>query len=152
MRQHYDSNFADDDRLDTFRLESAHLRQGGNRRAKRLDCRTSYVCPEPKGPGTLLLGPSNNPGEICPAYSFSVNSVTITPAPLHPSDACTRLGKVNGLMVYVTPCSSSNAAGITEWTVPSLGVQAVATQAGGSSVGSGSSTVVGRVLHTLRKG
>lgn len=111
---------------------------------------TSYVCPEPKGPGTLFLGPSKNPGEVCPAYSFSVNSVTITPAPLHPGDACTRLSKVNGLVVYVIPCAT-NAVGITFWTVASLGVQVAATQAGGTIVGTQSSTVVGRVLHTLHK-
>ena len=112
---------------------------------------TSYVCPEPKGPGTLFLGPSKNPGEVCPAYSFSVNSVTITPLRAGEStgsSACPTV-KVNGLVVYVSPCGNTNPAGITEWTVPSLGVQAAATQAGGNFVGSGSSTVVGRVLHTL---
>jgi hypothetical protein len=111
---------------------------------------TSYVCPEQKGPGTLFLGPSKNPGEVCPAYSFSVNSVTITPAPLNTGDACTRLIKVNGLVVYVIPCAT-NAVGITFWTVVSLGVQVAATQAGGTIVGTQSSTVVGRVLHTLHK-
>jgi hypothetical protein len=34
MRQHDDRNFADDDRLDSFRLEDVHLRQGGNRRTE----------------------------------------------------------------------------------------------------------------------
>jgi hypothetical protein len=111
---------------------------------------TSYACPEPKGSGTLFLGPSKNPREICPAYSFSVNSVTITPAPLRPGDACTRLSKVNGLVVYVIPCAT-NAVDITFWTVVSLGVKVAATQAGGTMVGTQSFTVVGRVLRTLHK-
>jgi hypothetical protein len=109
---------------------------------------TSYVCPVPKGPGTLFVGPSKNPGESCPARSLSVDSVTITPARSRPGDACTRLGKANGLVVYVIPCAVT-AVGITFWTVDSLGVQVTATQAGGAIVGTQSSTVVGRVLHTL---
>jgi hypothetical protein len=112
---------------------------------------TSYACPKPKEPGTLFLGPSENPDEVCPMYSLSVNSVTIAPVSLQPGDACTRTGEVNGLMVEITPCGSGDATSSTVWTVPSLGIQAVATQAEGGSVGSGSSTVVERVLHTLRK-
>ena len=31
---------------------------------------TDYVCPEAKGPGTLFLGPSKQPGDVCPEYSL----------------------------------------------------------------------------------
>lgn len=111
---------------------------------------TSYGCPEPKEPGTLFLGPSKSPGAMCPLYSLSVDSVTITPIPLHPGDACTRTAEVNGLLVYVVPCAT-NAMGITYWTVGSLGVRVAAWQVGGATVGTQSSTVLGRVLHTLHK-
>lgn len=115
---------------------------------------TDYVCPEPRGPGTLFLGPSKQPGELCPAYSLNVDSVTLTTFPEGISDpgltSCTP-SKVNGLEVYVGPCSSSNSSGVTSWVIPALGVDAQAFQRGGSSVGKDAITVVGRVLHTLRR-
>ena len=111
---------------------------------------TSYACRVPKGPGTLFLGSGASTADFCPASWLSADTITLTASRLDPGDACVRPVKVNGLLVYVGPCaSSSNAAGITEWTIPSLGVQAVATQVGETSVDSGSSTVVGKVLHTI---
>jgi hypothetical protein len=83
-----------------------------------------------------------------------INSVTI--APLLPGStfrqtACPPV-KVNRLTVYIGPCSTSNAAGITEWSVPALEVQALGTGTASENVtGSGDGTVVGRVLHTLRR-
>ncbi len=112
---------------------------------------TNYACPEPKDPGTLFLGPPTGPGEVCPQYLLSVDSVTLRPVPLDPSDACTRTGEINGLLVDIIPCASSNTTSFTAWTVPSLGIEAVAARAEGGSVGFRSSTVVQSVLHTLRR-
>jgi hypothetical protein len=57
---------------------------------------------------------------------------------------------VNGLHVQVGPCSSSDLNGQTTWTVPALGVEIVATDRG-TVTGAGPTTVVGRILHTLRR-
>ena len=115
---------------------------------------TDYVCPAPYGPGTLFLGPSREPGVVCQNYALALNSVTLTPVPEGISDpevtTCSP-SSVHGLTVYVGPCGSSNAAGLTWWMIPELGIEAQASESGGSWVGHGSSTVVGRVLHTLRR-
>jgi hypothetical protein len=117
---------------------------------------TDYVCPEPRGPGTLFLGPSKQPGEVCPQYSLDVNSVTLTGVPeaiSGPGVVTCPPSRLNGLLVYVEPCASNDvvAGGLSRLVIPGLGVQARATQTGGSVVGSGSSSVVGRVLHTLHR-
>ena len=115
---------------------------------------TDYVCPAPSGPGTLFLGPSREPGVLCQNYALAVDSVTLTPVPEGISDpeltTCSP-SSVHGLTVYVGPCGSSNPAGLTWWMIPELGIEAQASESGGSWVGQGSSTVVGRVLHTLRR-
>lgn len=115
---------------------------------------TDYLCYEPKGSGSLFLGPSKRPSVSCLAYDPSVNAVIISPiesGEIARASACEPPIKVNGLVVYVTPCSTSNPAGMTVWTVPALGIRAIASQAGGSWTGSDPSTPVGRVLHTIHR-
>jgi hypothetical protein len=115
---------------------------------------TNYVCPEAQGPGTLFLGPSKDPEVFCPEYRLDVDSVTVTSVPdaaLPPPQVTCAPISVHGLAFDVEPCSSSDASGDTTWLVSGLGIEALATQGGGSSVGGGSATVVGTVLHTLRR-
>jgi hypothetical protein len=116
---------------------------------------TDYGCPEPSGPGTLFLGSSKLLGASCPAYSINVDSVTLTspiayPSPSDVAGLCPSI-RVNGLVVDVEPCSSSNTTGRISWVVPALGVAVAASAPGGASVGTGSTTLVGRVLRTLRR-
>jgi len=115
---------------------------------------TNYVCPEAQSPGTLFLGPSKDPDVFCPEYPLDVDSVTVTSVPeaaLPPPQVTCAPISVHGLEVDVEPCSSSDASGDTTWLVSALGIEAQATQGGGSSVGGGTATVVGKVLHTLRE-
>ena len=114
-----------------------------------------YVCPDADGPGVVYLGPSENPGASCSPASFHhINTVTVTPLQLLPAGAtypslCS--GKVNGLRVYVGPCSSGNPRGIVIYSIPSLGLQAIGSGTSSEDVtGPGTGTVVGQVLHTLR--
>jgi hypothetical protein len=82
-----------------------------------------------------------------------VNSVVL--ASLSPGDAqalkSCPVTKVNGFDVHVLPCGASHATGIVEYLVPALGVEVVGAGTIGENVsGPGTSTVVGRVLHTIR--
>ena len=115
---------------------------------------TNYVCPEAQSPGTLFLGPSKDPDVFCPEYPLDVDSVTVTSVPeaaLPPPQVTSAPISVHGLEVDVEPCSSSDASGDTTWLVSALGIEAQATQGGGSSVGGGTATVVGKVLHTFAR-
>jgi len=114
---------------------------------------SDYTCPDTVSPGVLYLGPSKNPGDSCPAYP-RIDTVTVTPLQPLPAGAsypslCSL--KMNGLVVFVEPCTSSNPGGIVIYSIPSLGVRAEGTGTSSENVtGSGTGTVVGRVLHTLR--
>lgn len=113
-------------------------------------------CPGAQAQGTLFLGPPKDSAVGCAGLAQITvgDTVTLTSFPEAISDpklSSCALTRVNGLKVYVGPCSSSDAAGLTWWVVPALGVQAQATQRGGSPVRNESTTVVGRVLHTLRQ-
>lgn len=135
----------------TFVYEQAAISAPANWRVV-----TDYVCPEPRGPGTLFLGPSQQPGELCPQFALNVNSVTLTGVPeaiSGPGVVTCPPSRLNGLVVYVEPCASNDvvAGGLSRLVIPGLGVQARATQIGGGGIGSGPSTVVGQVLHTLRR-
>lgn len=108
-------------------------------------------CPVPAAVGTLNLSDlrlSNS----CPAPT-NVNMVTLMKSPSKvPSQfekSCPPIS-VNGLSVYVGPCTSSNAAGLVYYDIPSLGIEAVGQGTSDENV-TGSATIVGRILHTLRK-
>jgi hypothetical protein len=115
--------------------------------------RTNYLCPGSKSTGTLYLGPPKGPPYAsCPADVGETNSVTVTPLPAGAPDQSQCPIKLNGLRVYVGPCSTSDAAGIVLYDIPSLGVRAEGMGGSGENVtGPGSGTVVGQVLHTLRR-
>jgi hypothetical protein len=113
-----------------------------------------YGCDDNSVPvsGTLFLL-SQSSGDVCVRSNSNINSVTISPllpGGIYRQTACPPI-KLNRLTIYIGPCSSSNAAGITVWSVPALGVQALGTGTASENVtGNGNGTVVGRVLHTLR--
>jgi hypothetical protein len=115
----------------------------------------SYSCANNITPvsGTLFLLSQSSSG-LCVRSNFNTNSVTISPLPAgdtYRQPLCPPV-KVNRLTTYIGPCSSSDAAGITIWSVPALGVQALGTGTASENVtGNGNGTVVGRILHTLRR-
>jgi hypothetical protein len=113
-----------------------------------------YRCTQhPNAPGTLFLLPQSG-SDLCVRSTFDTNSVTISPlraGTAYREPSCPP-AKVNGLTIYVGPCGSSNTGGITLWSVPALGVQALGTGTASENVtGSGNGTVIGRILHTLRR-
>jgi hypothetical protein len=112
----------------------------------------NHACPVRSAPGTLNLGTPKRPSE-CPAPEY-LDANTVRLSPLLPSDlleSCPTIS-VNGLRVHVGPCGSSDPGGLVYYVIPSLGVQAVGTGTNNENVtGPGTGTVVGRVLHTLRR-
>lgn len=59
--------------------------------------------------------------------------------------------RMNELTVHILPCGASSDRGIVQYLVPSLGIEAVGTGSSSENVtGTGTNTVVGRALHTLR--
>jgi hypothetical protein len=114
-----------------------------------------YSCVKRIAPvaGTLFLL-SQSSSDLCVRSNVNSNSVTISPLPAgntYRQPLCPPV-KVNRLTTYIGPCSSSNAAGITVWSVPALGVQALGTGTASENVtGRGNGTIVGRILHTLRR-
>lgn len=113
---------------------------------------TNYACPGSGSTGTLYLGPPKGPPYAsCPADVGQANSVTLTPLPAGAIDQAQCAIKVNGLGVYVGPCTTSDPAGLVWYDIPSLGIRAQGMGGSGEDVtGPGTGTEVGRVLHTLR--
>ena len=112
---------------------------------------TNYLCPDTVAPGALYLGPSKNLGEVCP-QTPSVDTVTVTPLPAGAANQSQCTIKMNGLRVYLGPCSSSNPIGVVFYDIPSLGISAEGMGTSSQNVtGSGTGTAVGQVLHTLRR-
>jgi hypothetical protein len=115
---------------------------------------TDYTCPDTVASGVLYLGPGNHPGASC-SPSARIDSVTVTPLQPLPAGATYPSScsvKMNGLRVYVGPCTSSNPGGIVIYWIPALGVQAYGMGTNTENVtGPGTGTAVGRVLHTLRR-
>jgi len=111
----------------------------------------SVICPEVKPQDALTLGSSKTSGPCPPRNENSVTLSAILDAAALASSSCGPT-RVNSLPVYVGPCSSSNPSGITVWSFPTLGVQAVG--AGGPSddvTELHSGAVVDRVLYTIRR-
>lgn len=89
----------------------------------------------------------------CQAGLEDANTVTLSPLPPGDHDywQCPAI-RVNGLLVHIGPCGSSNPFGRVFYVIPSLGVQAMGTGTNTENVtGPGTGTVVGQVLHTLRR-
>jgi hypothetical protein len=109
--------------------------------------------------GLLVLGDHPGPALSCPTEaSGTVPSVTVTPLISPPSDAVAPpavlqcpVMTVNGLKVHVGPCGSSDTGGPTWWAIPALDVQVETTNSGGSVPETGTSTIVGKVLHTVHR-
>lgn len=109
-------------------------------------------CPIRSASGTLSLG---NPKRLsqCPDGFPNANLGMLSPLSGgdHYNSLCPPI-RVNGLDMNVGRCATSDAAGIVIYWVPALGVQAVGTGTNSENVtGPGTGTVVGRVLHTLRR-
>jgi hypothetical protein len=113
---------------------------------------TNYACPGSPSVGTLYLGaPKGPPYASCPSDAGQGDSVTITPLPAGVADQRQCSFKMNGLRVHYGPCTSSNAAGVIFYDIPTLGIRAEGTGGNKENVtGPGTGTVVGRVLHTIR--
>jgi hypothetical protein len=109
-------------------------------------------CPVPDAAGTLNIGNSIStscppPGDTTSVQLWRLPSKTIQPF----IQSCLPM-TLNGLRVYVGPCGSSNSAGLVYYFIPSLGIEALGRGTGNVNVtGPGTGTVVGRILHTLRK-
>ena len=136
------------------RLEDPHL---GN---AKISVPSDWVvhgarhCVNRSASGTLQLGSPKFLSK-CQVVDRDANTVTLTPIPTggiaRPS-VCPPM-KMNGLQVIVGPCGSSDSAGLVSYVIPVLGVEATGTGTFTENVtGPGEGTIVGRVLHTLRKG
>jgi hypothetical protein len=110
---------------------------------------TGGHCPDHNAQGILALGAPTRLTN-CP-----VGVANVVVAALSPGDAKARAGcpaiRVDGRDAYVLPCRTAGSKDIVQYLVPALGVQAVGSGTAGQNVsGPGETTVVGRVLHTLR--
>lgn len=80
---------------------------------------THYICPGLVAPGALYLGPPQVLGASC-VPGPRIDSVSILPLPgdanVPTTPACTMT--MNGLRVYVGPCTSSNPAGVIIYEIP----------------------------------
>jgi len=108
-------------------------------------------CPDRSAPGTLVLGPPKRPA-LCSSGMANANTVSLSVLPANdPLVTSCPKSKVNGLVVIVAPCGSSDPAGIVLYLIPALRVQAEGTGTSDEDVtGPGAGTIVGRVLHTIR--
>jgi hypothetical protein len=113
---------------------------------------TNYLCASSTPVGTLYLGPPKGPPYAsCPSDVGQGDSVTITPLPPGTADQPQCSLKMNGLRVHYGPCTSSNAAGVVFYDIPTLGIRAEGMGSNNQDVtGPGAGTVVGRILHTIR--
>ena len=110
---------------------------------------TSKGCPSATAQGILALGAPKLLVN-CPA---GVDSVVVGPFPSGDTGATAGCPPIalHGLVAYVLPCHSGAGTNIVEYLVPALGVEAVGSGTTGENVsGTGTNTVVGQVLHTLR--
>jgi hypothetical protein len=100
-------------------------------------------------PGVLALGAPRSLAN-CPS---GVNSIVVSSLPSGDAQALSLCPPitVNGYSVHVLPCKNDSHKGIVQYLVPALGIEAVGTGASGEDVaGTGTNSIVGRVLHTLR--
>lgn len=113
---------------------------------------TNYFCAGSTSVGMLYLGPPKGPPYAsCPSDVGQGDSVTITPLPPGTADQPPCSFKMNGLRVHYGPCTSSNAAEVVFYDIPTLGIRAEGMGSRDQNVtGPGTGTVVGRVLHTIR--
>jgi hypothetical protein len=112
---------------------------------------TKWLCPGLSSTDTLYLGLPKGLA-FCPAFVGPGDSIVVTALPIGTAEQSQCRIKMNGLRVYLGPCTSSNPIGVVFYDIPSLGIRAEGM--GGIrqhvAAGSGPGTVVGQVLHTLR--
>lgn len=107
-------------------------------------------CPDRAAPGTLILGSPNRPSQ-CNGPSVYTVSLSSLPADADPFLNCPTI-TINGLPAKIGPCATSDASGVVIYWIPALGVVAYGTGTQyGDVTGTGTGTVVGRILHTLRR-
>jgi hypothetical protein len=110
---------------------------------------TDHGCGDPSATGVLALGDPTSLAD-CPVDADSVEVSALTPAEERAVSLCPTI-TVNGLAASILPCHNGTPTDIVEYLVPALGVEAVGSGTPGADVsGSGTQTVVGQVLHTLR--
>jgi hypothetical protein len=106
-------------------------------------------CANSSAPGVLALGAPSSLAN-CPMGANSIVVSSLSQGDQQAISLCPTI-RVNGLTVHVLPCSTSNAPGIVQYLIPALGIEAVGTGTNGEPVsGTGTDSVVGQVLHTLR--
>lgn len=115
-------------------------------------------CPPSSKYGTLFLGGPRIPGISCPAPLGSGPAITVMQLgqlglgsqPVSPN--CNP-HTVNHLRVFVGPCPASDHVngGLTTWTIPALGIQVSAGTNDNVYTGVSIDTLVGKVLHTIRR-
>ena len=130
-------------------VEDLCLWQGEDIGAVKLDRRFIHGCTERSAPGVLALGQPKSLTN-CPMGS---NSIVVSSLPQGDAEAeslCPAI-TVNDLSVRVLPCGGTRDKGIVQYLVPALGIEAVGTGTKGEDVaGTGTGTIVGQALHTLR--
>jgi hypothetical protein len=110
---------------------------------------TSEGCTVGSGQGLLVLG-APKVLRNCPVGVDSVVIASLSPGDRAATAACPST-TINGLTTYVLPCRADDGTNIVQYLVPSLAIEAVGSGTAGENVsGSGTNTVVGQVLHTLR--
>ena len=110
---------------------------------------TDHGCGDPSATGVLALGDPTSLAD-CPVDADSVEVSALTPAEERAVSLCPTI-TVNGLAATILPCRTGKPTDIVEYLVPALGVEAVGSGTPGADVGgTGTQTVVGQVLHTLR--
>jgi len=112
----------------------------------------NYVCTGLNTTGTLYLGPPTGTA-FCPLDIKQGGSVTVTSLPggINGDSPACKL-RSHELLVYVGPCSTSDAAGIVYFDVPSLGVRALGHGTYNQNVTDPEAkTVVDQVLRSIRR-
>jgi hypothetical protein len=110
---------------------------------------TPQGCAARPAQGILVLGTP----ELLAHCPDNVASVVVAPFPSGDPAAMATCPPIelHGLTAYVLPCHTGDGTNIVQYLVPSLGIEAVGSGTPGEDVGgSGTNTVVGEVLHTLR--
>jgi hypothetical protein len=115
-------------------------------------------CPPSAKYGTLFLGGLRYPGISCPAALGSGPAITVTHLGLtgpgsQPTSPNCNPHTVNHLRVFVGPCATADIVngGLTIWTIPTFGIQVSAVTNDDVYTGARTDTLVGKVLHTIRR-
>ena len=110
---------------------------------------TSTGCPPGPAQGLLVLGAPDHLAN-CPVGVDSVVVGSISAGQIKAAATCPAI-MLDGQRATVLPCHAGDGTNIVQYLVPGLGIVAVGNGSPGENVsGTGTNTVVGQVLHTLR--